>query len=189
MCRKPTIPPSPHGLIVVLPPPGPVDRAAFEARWKPVCDKYGLIALAPQSAKAEKWEPTETAFVRKSLDDVATRYSIDPTRIVTYGYQAGGAMAWLVGFEHVDRVRAICAVDAGPPARSKAPDSDPINRLAYYIASAQKSPAAPLLKAVVTRLEAARFPVIQKSLGEQPRDLTADELAELARWIDTLDRI
>ncbi|MDX1944430.1 MAG: hypothetical protein SFU86_03415, partial [Pirellulaceae bacterium] len=154
-----------------------------------VCEKFGLIALAPQSAKAEKWEPTETAFVRKSLDDVATRYSIDPTRIATYGYQAGGAMAWLVGFEHVDKIRAICAVDAAPPARSKAPENDPINRLAYYLASGQKSPAAATLKAIATRLEAAKFPVVQRSLGDAPRDLTAEELAELARWIDSLDRI
>ncbi|MDX1944022.1 MAG: PDZ domain-containing protein, partial [Pirellulaceae bacterium] len=27
----------PHGLVVVLPPPGPLDKAAFEARWKLVC--------------------------------------------------------------------------------------------------------------------------------------------------------
>jgi hypothetical protein len=38
-------------------------------------------------------------------------------------------------------------------------------------------------------LQAAKFPVTLKSLGEQPRELTAEELTELARWIDTLDRI
>jgi hypothetical protein len=32
-------------------------------------------------------------------------------------------------------------------------------------------------------------PVTQKDLGKDPRDLTPEELAELARWIDMLDRI
>ena len=182
-------PQTPHGLVVVLSAPGPVDRAAFEARWKSVCEKHYLIALAPQSAKADKWEPTEAAFVRKTLDDVLSHYNVDPTRIATYGYQAGGSMAFLVGFGHPDRVRAICAMDAAPPARTKAPENDPINRLAFFVGTADKSAAAPQIKGVVTRLEAAKFPVTHKPLGEQPRDLSADELAELARWIDTLDRI
>jgi len=34
-----------------------------------------------------------------------------------------------------------------------------------------------------------KVPVTLKDLGEQPRYLNADELAELARWIDMLDRI
>lgn len=178
-----------HGLLVVLSAPGPVDREKFTARWKDACEKQQLIVLAPMSAEKDKWQPTESAFVRKTLDDVAGRYNVDPARIAVHGYQAGGAMAYLVGFEHTDRVRAIAAVDAVPPPRAKAPDSDPINRLAFYIASADKSPAAAGIKALVARLQAAKFPVIQKSVGEEPRDLSADELAELARWIDTLDRI
>jgi hypothetical protein len=47
----------------------------------------------------------------------------------------------------------------------------------------------PQIKAVIARLEAAKFPVTQMPLGEQPRELTADELSELGRWIDALDRI
>jgi hypothetical protein len=31
--------------------------------------------------------------------------------------------------------------------------------------------------------------VTQKDLGKDPRDLNKDELGELARWIDMLDRI
>jgi len=120
---------------------------------------------------------------------VVGRYNIDATRIAAYGYQAGGSMAYLVGFEHVDRIRAIATVDAAAPARAKVPDSDPINTLAFYLASAEKSPAAAGIKALVAKLQAAKLPVTQKSLGEQPRDLSAEDLAELARWIDTLDRI
>jgi pimeloyl-ACP methyl ester carboxylesterase len=108
---------------------------------------------------------------------------------VAYGYQTGGSMAWLVGLGNLDRVRAIAAVDAAPPARTKLPENDPVNRLALLIGAAEKSAIAPQLKAVLTRLEAARFPITRVSLGDQPRDLSAAELEQLGRWIDALDRI
>ena len=103
-------------------------------------------------------------------------YNVDPTRIATYGYQAGGSMALLVGLGNLDRVRAIVAIDAAPPARTKLPENDPINRLAFFLGTAEKSATAAQIKAVVARLEAAKFPVTQQSLGEQPREVTADEL-------------
>src|SRR6185295_11246386 len=110
-------------------------------------------------------------------------------RVAVLGSDAGGTLAYLTGCEHVDRIRAICAVDSAPSPRTQIPDADPINRLAFYLAKSDKSPAAAGQKALVEKLKAAKFPVTEKSLGEQPRELTADELAELARWIDALDRI
>jgi serine protease Do len=179
----------PHGLVVVLSAPGPVDKDKLAERWKEVCESRQLIVLAPMSAAADKWQPTETAFIRKTIDEAMGRYNIDQARVAAYGYQAGGAMAYLVGFEHADRIRAIAAIDSAPPPRAKVPDSDPINTLAFFIGSAEKSPAAAGIKALVSKLEAAKLPVTQKTLGGEPRDLTAEELAELARWIDALDRI
>jgi hypothetical protein len=98
-------------------------------------------------------------------------------------------MAYLVGFEHTDRVRAIVAIDAVPPLRTRLPETDPIKRLAFFIGQAEKSATAPLMKALLAALNEAKFPVTKKSLSEQPRDLTDDELAELGRWLDALDRI
>jgi S1-C subfamily serine protease/predicted esterase len=179
----------PHGLLIVLSSPGPVDREKLVARWKSVCDERQLILLAPLSAAADKWQPTETAFIRKTLDDVLSRYNVDRARIAVYGYQAGGAMAYLVGFEHRDRVRAIVAIDAVPPPRSKLPDVDPLNRLDFFIGHAEKSPSAPLMKVLFAALEAEKFPITKTSLGDEPRDLDESELAKLGRWLDALDRI
>jgi serine protease Do len=179
----------PHGLVVLISAPGPVDRDLFAAKWKSVCEERQLIVLAPLSASADKWQPTEVEFLRKTLDDVVSHYNIDPLRIATYGYQTGGTMAFLFGFEHVDRVRAIVAIDAVPPARLNLPENDPINGLAFFVGQAAKSPSAPVIKALSSALEDVKFPVTQQSLGDEPRDLNADELSALGRWLDTLDRI
>jgi serine protease Do len=179
----------PHGLVVLLPAPGKVDREKLAARWKAVCEERQLIVLAPQSATADKWQATETEFVNKTIDDCLANYHIDRARIVVYGYQTGGAMAYLVGVEQVDRVRAIIAIDALPPPRTKLAENDPINRLAFFLGQAEKSVTAAGFKQLISILQAAKFPVTQKSLGEQPRDLDDDDLLELGRWIDALDRI
>ncbi len=179
----------PHGLLLVLSAPGPIDRVTFEAKWKPVAEKHGLVVLAPQSAKADKWEPTEADFIRKTLDDAIGHYNIDANRIAAYGYQTGGTMAFLVGLANTDRVRAIAAIDAAPPGRTKLPENDPVNRLAFFLGTAEKSATAPQIKGATAKLETAKFPVTQKLLGEQPRELSAEELLELGRWIDALDRI
>jgi serine protease Do len=179
----------PHGVVIWLHGNGGVDRAALTARWKDLCEKQHLIVLAPQAVDPNKWEPTEAAFVRKTLDDLISHYNVDRSRIAIYGYQNAGTLAFLIGLGNTDRIRAIVAVDAGPPARTAAPENDPLVRLAFYLASSDKSPAAAPIKAASERLKGMKFPVTSKGLGDTPRDLNAAELLELARWIDALDRI
>jgi serine protease Do len=179
----------PHGVVIWLHGNGGVDRAALASRWKAACEKHHLIVLAPQAVDPNKWEPTEIPFIRKTLDDLLSHYSVDRARIAIYGYQSSGGLAFLAGLQNIDRVRAVIAVDSAPPARSAVPENDPLLRLAFFFASADKSPAAAAIKAASERLKVMKFPVSGKSLGDAPRDLSEAELNELGRWIDALDRI
>jgi serine protease Do len=177
-----------HGLLVMLPAPGPVDRDKLAERWKMVAEERQLIVLVPMSATSDKWEPTETEFIRKTLDDCLTRFNIDRSRLAVYGHQTGGTLAWLFGCENIDRVRAIVAVNATPPQRLAIPDNDPINRLAFFIATAEKSPAGKIAKQLAEHLSEEKFPVTEFTI-DKPRDLSPEELSDLGRWLDALDRI
>jgi serine protease Do len=177
-----------YGVLVWLHAPGGFDRDELVNRWKEHCEKNDLILLAPKSADPSKWLPTEVALVRKMIDDVLGRYNIDRTRIVLHGYQAGGAMAYLVAFAHRDVVRGLAVVDAPLPSRSRPPDNDPVQRLAIYTTATDKSSLAEQLSAGSKRLEEMKYPVTVKTLTE-PRYLNDEEVAELVRWVDTLDRI
>jgi pimeloyl-ACP methyl ester carboxylesterase len=66
-----------------------------------------------------RWQPTEVEFIRKSLDDLISKYNIDRTRIVAQGSQAGGAMAWLTALNHRDLIRAVARLDTALPARAQ----------------------------------------------------------------------
>ena len=177
----------PHGVVVWLHAPGGFDQHELLARWRALCDRFDLILLAPKAADPQRWEPMELELVDRLLDKVSATYNVDRARIVVSGQQGGGTMAYLAAFRNRELVRAVAAVDAVPLGRP--PDNDPLHRLAVYTTTAKKSGNVRSIEQTVSKLREMKIPVTVKDLGENPRDLKADELAELARWIDMLDRI
>ena len=177
----------PYGVVVWLHAPGGFDWKELLGRWKPLCDRRDLILVAPKSSDPARWSPAEAALVGRLLMEVASQYNVDPARIVVGGYEGGGSLAFLATQRNRDMIRAVAAVEASPAG---APfENDPVRRLAVYMAWAEKSPAARTIEQAVAALREKKIPLTVKDLGEVSRDLDADELAELARWIDTLDRI
>lgn len=177
-----------HGVLVYLPPPGPADKDKLAQRFKTLAEKNQVIVLVPQSADAKKWDPTESGFIRKAVDDLASHYTVDTTRVAIFGVEAGGTMAFLTAAEHRGMFRGVAVAEGNPPARMKAPETDPVNRLAIFFAAAAKSPHKGALDAAAAKLKAAKFPVTEHSLGDAVRVLDANDDAQLFRWLDGLDR-
>lgn len=176
------------GLVVWLHAPGGFDEKELVERWKTLCDANDLILLAPKAADPARWQPTEVEFIRKTMDEVRGKYRVDPQRVVVHGYQAGGALSFVLAFDRRDVVRGVAVVDAAVPLRTQMPENDPFQRLAVYVTINAKSPAAVPAQSTAKRLSDLKFPVTAKALPEA-RYLNDEELAELVRWIDTLDRI
>ena len=178
----------PHGVLIWLHAPGTFDKKKMVSTWKDVCDAHQMILLAPQAAKKERWERTEVAFIRKALDELKVKYDVDPARVVVGGYQGGGAMAYLVAFSHRDVIRGVATVDAGLPLVSRPPGASPLEALFVYTAFARSSKSVKTIDAGVKRLKLLKHPVtVVETLIGGP--LSATRRAELARWVDTLDRI
>jgi serine protease Do len=179
----------PHGVVVWLHAPGGFKQEELVELWKPLCEKYDLILLAPQSTDPTKWLPTETRFVRRVLDSAMKTYSIDPARVVVHGQEGGGTLAYIVALVNLDVVRAVAAVDAPLPRVSQLPQPDPLHRLAFYTTLATDSTQAIFIEAGIEKLREAKYPVTVQNVGETPRSLNAEELESLVRWFDTLDRL
>jgi poly(3-hydroxybutyrate) depolymerase len=178
-----------YGVVVWLHPSGGYQQAELLERWRERCDKNDLILLAPKSADPARWQPAEARFVRQALDEVLKTYRVDASRVVVFGQEVGGSLGYVVAFGNTDVVRGVATIASPMPLRIAVPDNDPVHRLAFYTATAAKAPFATLIDAGVKRLREAKFPVTVKEIGDQPRNLTDDELSELVRWIDTLDRL
>ncbi len=179
----------PHGVIVWLHAAGGYKDDELVAQWKEHCSKHDLILLAPKSEDAQKWQRKELEFIRKSLDDLITKYSIDRKRIAVAGMEGGGAMAYLFGFAHRELATGIVAIQAPIPPGTQVPATDPVQRQAYFLTVAKESPEAAAVQATIEQLRALKYPVTKKELGEKSRPLSSEERAELARWLDALDRI
>jgi len=175
-----------YGVVIWLHAPGGFDSKDLVARWKPLCDRCDLIFVAPKSAE-DKWQTGDAALAVRLLEEVRRTYRVDPARVVISGREGGGTLAWLVAFRHADRFRAVVAVDAPPSGRP--PENEPLQRLALYVARSAGSQFAGDVEAAVARLREMKFPVTVKDLGADPRDFRPEELSEVARWIDALDRI
>ena len=176
-----------YGVVVWLHAPGGFDFKELLARWKSLCDGHDLILLAPKSADPQRWNPGEVTLVEKLLDQVHSTYTVDSARVVVHGHEGGGALAYLVAFRQRELVRAAAVVDA--PITRPPPENDPLHRLAIYLTTAKKSRHAGAIKQATALLRKMKIPVTVKDLGEKPRYLNEEELAELVRWIDMLDRI
>lgn len=176
-----------RGVVIWLHGRGGFDRKQLLLQWKGLCDRYGLILVAPKASNPVGWMATDTFLVDRLLADVTSKYRVDPTRIVVHGYETGGSIAFLSAFGNRELIRAVAAVEAMPMIPSF--ENEPLRRLAAYVGVSSKSPLAAMIEQTVVAMRREKFPVVMKKLGATPRYLTAAELAELARWIDTLDRI
>ncbi len=98
-------------------------------------------------------------------------------------------MAYYVAFLHRDVARGVVPVAAPLPLRLGKPATDPVQPLAVYSVSSEKSEVAERVIAGEKLLEKLAFPVLTRVLPGEERYLNEQELAELVRWIDALDRI
>lgn len=176
-----------HGVVIWLHGPGANQDDELLARWKLPCERDRLILLVPKSADATNWEPKEAAFVVRLLAEVAATYRVAPSRTVVFGREGGGRLAYLTAFAARDFVHGVATIDA--PLEIPTPENEPTHRMAFYLAKAEKSRAIRQVDETIAGLRAMKYPVTVKSLGPGTRDLNLDELSELLRWIDTLDRI
>ena len=174
-----------HGLIVWLHPSGQFNQDRLVERWQRHCNDRHLILLMPQAAKQKRWVPTEVGYVRKAIDEIRKAYRIDDTRIVVHGHQAGGVLAYMLAFSQRDLIRGVATVDAEIPGRLNLPANDPLQRLAIYTASDNKSPRAARAAAALKRLRDLQYPVTTR---QSKGYLSEIQIDELVRWIDTLDR-
>lgn len=177
----------PHGLVIWLHGSDEFDVNQLIARWKPHCDRDRVILLAPKSATPGKWQLKDLVLVRGLLSQVQSRYTVEATRVVALGHEDGGKLACLLAFNEREAIRAVALVDSSIIGRP--PENDPDHRLAFYMARAAQGESANEINEAAELLREMKYPVSVKDLGEKPRPLNTEEQLELARWIDTLDRI
>jgi serine protease Do len=176
----------PQGLLLWLHGPGEKDVKRIAERWKPACDASGLIFVIPK-ATADHWRGTDLELIRTLTSQIKAAYTIDPARVVIGGDDLGGTLAYVAAFSNSGAYPGVATVNAVMACRP--PECEPDARLAFFVARPSGDPLGERIDISVHLLRELNHPVTVKDLGQQKRPLSGEEMEELARWIDTLDRI
>jgi hypothetical protein len=176
------------GVLVWLRASNETAAADVIERWKPVCDRDGVLLVVPDSTEASGWEWTELEYLLKLTVRVLADYKVDPRRVVVYGQEGGGTMAWLLGLSGKNVFRGIATSAARLPRQVKVPSNEQAQRLAIFAAVPSKRDGAGQITQSLQKLSEAGYPVTSISIAESSGELKDAQREELARWIDTLDR-
>lgn len=178
----------PHGLVVWLHPGGDTMEASVYKEWKSICDRRNIVLVGPKAAKIGGWEENEAEFVRDVVDRFLEEYAIDPERVVLHGFQDGGSFALRVAFKYPEKVRGV-AVSASP-LKAAPKDNSPENPQQFYFTVGSKDPQVGPVTQSVKLLENKKFPVTSRTVdGRESEYPSREELGEIGRWVDMLDRI
>ena len=177
-----------HGLLVWIHPAGDSMEAAMLKEWKTICDRRGLILVAPKAEKPAGWQPGEVEFIKSLIESFAEKYTIDNSRILVHSHGSGAPMAWLTGLKHREIVRGV--VVTGASFTGAPPESEPDLRQQYLLGCGDNDPILPRVKSAVIELRKLKLPVslrVYEGLGlKYPAEVAIEEIG---RWVDSLDRI
>ncbi|MCB0587793.1 MAG: T9SS type A sorting domain-containing protein [Phaeodactylibacter sp.] len=100
-----------------------IEQQIFASRMTPVADTAQFLIVFPQALttpigaawndRLEAGLPDDVSFLSRLIDQMATDYTIDPSRVYATGLSNGGAMSHLLACQLSDRIAAVASV-AGP---------------------------------------------------------------------------
>lgn len=177
------------GLLTLLGPPGKEDFAKLIEPWKEACAEHHVILFVAHPEDPSRWTPTEVGFVRKAMDQAQRQLAIDPQRVAVLGEEGGGALAFLLAFRNRDLIRGLALDRAAIPFGLGAPENEPLQRLSLLFHTTDDPKIKDRLEASVEVLQRRKFPVIAVPRATRDDPLTVEERHQLARWVETLDRL
>lgn len=178
----------PWGLVVWLHPENDTMEAAIFKQWKSLCDRRGLILIAPQSEEISGWNLNEAGFVTDLVRSMQERYTIDPARVVLHSFSSGGNFAYHLAFKERELFRGVAV--AAQPLLTPPPENDPDFRQQMYLCCGDQDLLLKRVEATASGLRKLKYPCAFRTLtGRSHEYPVADDTAEIARWIDLLDRI
>lgn len=180
-----------HALVLWL---HPADRGSdrelegLAAAWEELCEDYHLLLVAPRAENETGWLASEADGVLQIVREVMDQYTIDPARVVTHGMGVGGQFAFYLGFTARNLVRGVATT--GTVFTGQPKDNVATQRLAFFLVAGGQDPLAPAVAETKQKLAERKFPVIYREIPDMgPQYLDEETLAELVRWIDSLDRL
>lgn len=178
----------PLAVVLWLHAPGETNAQAVIDQWKDACDRDGILFVAPSAAQADRWEKTELEYLKRLTERIIAEYNVDRRRVVVFGHEGGGAMAWLLGLSGREVFRGIATSSSPLPRQVTVPANNPTTRFAIFSAIPAAKDVAAQIASGLKKFADAGYPITTSTSVESGGKLSDAQREELVRWIDTLDR-
>lgn len=178
-----------YGLMIWLHAPGEPLREPFVQAWKELAAKHHFILYGPEADSPTTWLTSEADAILADVRDLLTRLPINPQRIVAQGVGQGASMAWFLASDAPDLIRGVVAVNGPLPSIPAA--NEPRQRLLGLLVHGKDDPDLTALRSLAPRFAEAGHTVTERELEGHGSGypLKPENLAELARWLDAVDRL
>ena len=177
-----------YGLMVWIHPGGDTMEATISKQWKSICDRRGIILVAPKADSLANWTPGEAKFVEGLVAHVREEYTIDSQRIFLHSHGSGTQLASLLATKQREVFRGLAL--AGAPFAGQVADQEPDFKQQFHFVCGDGDKALAAVKKAVETLKKLKFPVSFTSVkGLGAKYPTEAEVDEIGRWADSLDRI
>jgi poly(3-hydroxybutyrate) depolymerase len=143
---------SPAPLIVMLHGSGRVGMSLVE-KWKDLAKKEGFIITGPDSSNTQGWGSPQDGpdFLRDLVEELKTKYPINPRRVYLFGHSAGASFALEMSLME-SQYFAATAIHAGALPRD---DDDLIDsakrKIPIFIQVGDRDPGLPVEVVRATR--------------------------------------
>ena len=175
-------------MLVWIHPSNDTMEASIIKQWQTICDLREIIILGPKAAKIGGWTQNEAEFVKDALEQLTDKYSIDKSRVFLHTYSTGGKFAYQLAFKYREQFHGFAA--AAAPMRTRPPESDPDYRMQFHMLCGDKDNLYRSVQQTVNGLKRLKYPVSFTKLTGRAHKYPADEeVLEIGRWADCLDRI
>ena len=177
-----------YGLMVWLHPTGDTMEAAIMRLWKSVCARRNLMIIAPKAGNPRGWNPAESVFVKAAVEDFVEQYPIDRSRVFVHGYATGGVFALSLLFK--ERELFAGAAVASATLRTPPPPNTPYYRIQLHFNSGSADADHARVARTVEGLRKMKYPVSFAIAKDRSKKYPSQEdVREIGRWADSLDRI
>jgi serine protease Do len=175
----------PSGLLIVLPPPGPIDRTALSGGWGAFAQQYGWIVAVIESASPQRWSLEEGELITRVRQRLSRSYRLDPRRQVVGGAASGGSLALLVTMGETDHTRGLWLLGSALPGRLRLEPNQPEASRQLLMLGAQ--PAYSRLAEALTAQ--GHIGLVDESVDAETDWLQLDKLTALKQWLIGLERL
>jgi serine protease Do len=176
------------GLVVWIPPSVQTLEATILERWKTACQERQLLLVSPIPSEASGYNPNDLVGARQLLEHMLKTYRIDPNRVVVHGMSAGGEFASTFAFDNHEQIRGLALVAS--PILATPPEGSPAFPFKFYFSIREGDRVNERIQRVAEILRRMKFAVTLRTRpGLDQGYLSSSDASDLARWIDSLDRI